>query len=341
MLGLFFAYVCLDMCFEKHVRKSSSIVKKTSKILKCGFVEDIDTWLSKEVDPLDVFYKNHRFDLIYKIKWAQAVNSSEPGRAFFRNNYLQIIEYGGVDFMQLEKKQQEFDKLLRNISKNGFDDKLPIIVSKKWQVVDGAHRLAACIALGRKIKIKSNGGLLVERSMDYRWFLHSGLPVLMADWGALEYVKLNPNTFIFNLFPLLPISFDGKVERILNKHGFIYYKKSLPLTLIGCINIKRISYSSELFAGDVFFEKNAREAMGGVENGTLRALVFIGKSLECVWLAKKEIRGLLQVGNAPVHSSDFKDEVVALAEMYFNSNSWHKVNHHLFNLSTSKPNRVL
>ena len=160
----------------------------------------------------------------------------------------------------------------------------------------------------------------------------------IMDYGAQEYVRLNPNAYIVNLHAVTNPSRDKEVEAILNEKGFIYYKKSLRPTYNGYVNLKKLSYGSfwerESWIGTVEngfrgAQEHASASMGKGKN-PLRVYVFVCDSKEKVIEAKAQIRALYGIGNYSVHINDTHEEAIALAETYFNVNSWFAINHRPF-----------
>lgn len=292
-----------------------------------------------------LFLKNRRFDLIYKIKWAEAMKNCGLVGSFYRDMYLTSIKHFNHFYERNPKKEsaqdflREFEFTLENIRKNGFNFDCAIPVSFDGQLINGAHRLAACVALKRKIAVRIGGR--PRNNYDYKLFIRNRLPEGVADWGVLEYIKLNPKAFIVSLFPLLPIHFDLEVEVILKKYGFIYYKKSLLLTEKGCLNLMRFNYHGKPWIGNprndfCGLRESSRMSMGGAENGSLRAFVFVCEDTNFVKLVEKEICALLNVGSFVMHVTHTKEKITELAQTFFNKNSWFVLNHRPFNMSFFK-----
>ena len=149
-----------------------------------------------------------------------------------------------------------------------------------------------------------------------------------ADYGAIEYVKLQPNSYIVNLHAVVDEKYDSCVEKILKKYGRIYYKKKVPLNYNGYVNLKKLSYGS-------FWERE--KWIGSIENGfvgaqdhalhskgngkNLRAYVYVCKNPDDLLKIKAEVRELFKIGNYCIHINDRHEEAIALAQLFFNDNS--------------------
>lgn len=298
--------------------------------------------MEQRINAMSLFLQQRRFDLIFKYLYVK--NPCEFNKeAYFENirafNGFQEISSGDVQKRNAKDFMETFDFLIDDISKRGFDPSLgKIPVSRDGGVIDGAHRLSICAAKDYDIEIEERN---LCANWDYSFFRERGMDENLMDYGALEYVKLNPNAYIVNLMPITSPQDDHQVLAILEKYGFVYYKKDVWITFNGLVNIKKISYGSfwekaswigtpeNKFAGA---QNHARHSMG---KNPLRALVFVCDSLANVVEAKKEIREIYGIENFSCHINDTHDEAVQLAESYFNSNTLFLINTHPFHLVDS------
>ena len=290
-----------------------------------------------KVNALDLFLKQKRFDLIFKYIY---LKNKDKNVKFFEDLYAEHIRaFNGFDEIEpsdgVPKQSREdfiksFDKLYNNMSKKGFDKKLGIIpIGDNGEISDGAHRLTCAAVLGLDVELEDDHR---NDLYDYKFFQNQNINPDAADYAALEYVKLNPNAYIVNLQSVTDPKFDADVESILEKYGFIYYKKNVDITFNGLVNLKKLSYGS-------FWERESW--IGNAENGfagavyhannsfgknPLRVYVFVCEKLADVLTAKAEIRALFNIGNFCVHINDTREEAIALAQTYFNKNSLYMIN---------------
>ena len=288
-----------------------------------------------KVNAFDLFLKQKRFDLIYKHLYVQNQDNNFVRQAYLEsirafNNFHEeepsdnIAKDGPVAFLS------RFDALIKSFKKTGFDKSLAgIPVGVNGEIVDGAHRLAIAAALDCDVEIVES-----KRSdlYDYKFFQNNGMDTDIMDYGALEYVKLNPNAYIVNLQSIIDTKFDSQVEQILEKYGFIYYKKNVDINFNGLVNLKKLSYGSfwdreswigtveNGFAGAVYHANNS------FGKNPMRIYVFVCEKLADVLAAKSEIRALFNIGNFCVHINDTREEAIALAQTYFNKNSLYMIN---------------
>lgn len=286
-------------------------------------------------DAFALFLTQKRFDLIFK--WLYLKN---PGNDFVKNAYLENIRAfngfheeepsDGVEKTGAHSFLLRFDSLYKSIQEKGFDPQWgPIPIGDNGEISDGAHRLACCAALGLPVQLEPDGRADLY---DYKFFRKQHMNEDIMDYGALEYVKLNPQAYIVNLHSVTDPHQDGQVEAILSKYGFVFYKKEINMSFNGYVNLKKLSYGSfwdrESWIGN---EKNkfegaqnhARASMGSFP---LRVFVFVCDDLQKVVRAKAEIRNLFNIGNYSVHVNDSREEALWLAKTYFNRNSLHMIN---------------
>ena len=290
-----------------------------------------------KVNAFDLFLRQKRFDLIFKYIY---LKNRDKNISFFEDLYAEHIqafnnfhEINPSDNIPKDTREdfiKSFDKLYDNIAKKGFDNKLGIIpIGDNGEISDGAHRLTCAAILGLDVELEND-----QRNdlYDYKFFQNQGIDQDIADYGALEYVKINPNAYIVNLQSIIDTKFDSQVEQILEKYGFIYYKKNVDITFNGLVNLKKLSYGSfwdreswigtveNGFAGAVYHANNS------FGKNPMRIYVFVCEKLADVLTAKAEIRALFNIGNFCVHINDTREEAIALAQTYFNKNSLYMIN---------------
>ena len=293
------------------------------------------------MDAYEVFKRNRRFDLIYKILYIKFRGKSEIVRKFYEDLYLEHIRAFNGFYEESPKKNSKddflkcADNLIDSLLLNGFENKEAIPVNEDLELYDGAHRLSFCAFLKKKIEIRKVNH---KDKFDYLFFQQRGLDSAVADLGALEYVKYNDQAYIVNLFPIINENNDKKIVDILNKYGFVYYKKSVRLSYNGIVNLKKIHYRGEKWIGDYTngFAGLRYHADNCRGESPVRALVFVCDSLDKVIQAKNEVRNLFKLGNFPIHINDKRSEAVELAETYFNNNSLYFLNYRPYNIVTEK-----
>lgn len=300
----------------------------------------------------DLFLKQRRFDLIFKFLFAQA-----DGKGFARTAYEESIRrFNGFEEWnaqgECEKRgfgefATKFEQLIASMRESGFDPARGAIpLADDGILANGAHRLSVAAWLGLDVPVETAGE--TAEIYDWEFFARRGMDRRIMDYGALAYVRLNPDAHIVNLFPAANPLRDGEVRAILEKYGFVYCRKDVSLTFDGCVNLKKISYGEfwekEQWIGtakDKFrgAQSHARQSLHG--NGGLRVFVFVCDKAEKVLAAKAEIRALYGLGNPTVHINDTHAEAVRLAETYFNDNSMWVLNRRKFEFDDSRFDRLV
>lgn len=286
-----------------------------------------------------LFLTQKRFDLIFK--WLYLQDAKNP---FIQSAYLENIRAfnGFKEENPSDGKNKEgaaaflqaFNDLFASIKQNGFSPQKGIIpLGENGEINDGAHRLMCCASLNKDIILETNQ---INDLYDFLFFKERGMAPNIMDYGALEYVKLNPNAYIVNLHAIADKDQDSEVYKILNKYGFVFYQKDISLSFNGYVNLKKLSYGA-------FWERaswigNANNAFKGAQDhalasmgpNPLRVFVFVCDDINKVIKAKTEIRNIFKQGNYSIHINDSHTEAVWLAETYFNENSLHMLNNRPF-----------
>lgn len=283
---------------------------------------------------LELFLKQKRFDLIYKYLYLKNQDNDFIIKAYLENirafnNFHEIEPSDGIAKDSATDFLNSFNHLYNSIKENGFDNTKKIPIGENGEISDGAHRLTCAAVLNLNITTYQD---YRNDLYDYKFFINKKMNQDIMDFGALEYVKLNPNAYIVNLHSITDCSKDKNVENILERYGFIYYKKDIKLTFNGYVNLKKLSYGSfwnrENWIGNTEnkFAGAQMHARNSIGDNPLRAYVFICEDINNVVKAKAEIRELFSIGNFSVHINDTREEAVWLAETYFNKNSLDMIN---------------
>ncbi|RTJ71573.1 hypothetical protein [Campylobacter jejuni] len=288
---------------------------------------------------LDIFLNQKRFDLIFKWLYLQY-----PDNNFIKESYLESIrafnnfyEENPSDNIKKEGPDafiKRFEELFTSIKKTGFiSNNHSIPIGNNNEISDGAHRLTICAFLNLQIATQKDNS---DELYDYIFFRRKMMDSKIMDFGALQYVKLNPNAYIVHIHSIVDMNKDNQICNLLNSYGFIYYQKNIYLNFNGYVNLKKISYGiygeKENWIGD-----NKNNFMGAQEHAKLslgknpmRVFIFVCSSFDKILKVKQEIRKLLDMGNHSIHINDKKEEAITLAKIYFNDNSLNMINYRSF-----------
>lgn len=297
-------------------------------------------------NPLELLRWN-RFDVLFKYLYAL---SRERGwiTPFYRDMYRHHLEiwnnfseYDNLEKNSFESFDRSFQELLQDVKAHGFDsEKSSVPVSDDKYLLNGAHRLAACLVYNKKISCRP-GTNVVDGQLDCSYYFfrqlkqYGELDTSLADRAALEYAKLKPRCRIVTLYPSATrCGRIDEVRAILKKQCQLIYEKSVKLNQLGAVNLMRELYHKEPWA----------EANGGAGYAQKAGLCFEGRGLfkritpMRVFLvefddlnasvrAKEEIRMLYNIEKHSVHINDTYEETLRLVKCLFNKNSIHFLNH--------------
>jgi len=301
------------------------------------------------IKPKEVFLKNKRFDLMFKLLYLKYNFLYYSKTSFFEdlynehirafNNFIETHPSDGLPKDSKNEFLKRFDECFNDIKTHGFNkEKSVLYLGEGDELYDGSHRLAICTFLGIDAYATKKD---IEEYYDYKFFNKRNIDPFYADYSVLEYVKFNPNSYVVNLHSATDPNKDSEVESILSQHGFVYFKKEINLTLNGYINIKKLSYGFDDEGMDSWIGNKSNDFAGAKEHAQksmgeypLRIFVFVCDDLEKVKLAKKQIRELHNIGNFSVHINDTREEAIELAQTYFNENSLFILNNRPYNLTT-------
>lgn len=105
------------------------------------------------------------------------------------------IEAGNPDKKSVGKFCDVFDKLKRDMGKNGYDTSGYLVpVDKNLQILDGAHRVATALFLKKRITVIKLD-VIASDKYDYDFFEKSGMSQEYLDAIVLKYISVRPNIF--------------------------------------------------------------------------------------------------------------------------------------------------
>ena len=286
------------------------------------------------VDPLELLTPG-RFDLAIKYLYAlhrelgvQSSWARELYHAHIRAFSGGTCREGDGSKNSIEDYFRAFDRLLDDVKARGFDPATSLVpVARGNVLIDGAHRATACLLHRRPVAV-----LAFDRS-DERfastYFQKQGLDEKSADAAALQYCRLRPDSFVVTVFPSA-IGREEEVRSILNREGCIVYAKTVTLNRRGARNLICEIYAGERWLGDA--RNNFAGADGKAEpcfrgDGPVRVYLLQAPDLDAVRRVKTAVRDLFGLANHSVHINDTHAQAVHLAQLFFNANSVHFLNH--------------
>ena len=286
------------------------------------------------VDALSLF-KAERFDLGAKVLyarhralgvqnvWASSVYE-EHIRAFSKGTFSE----GDGAKSGLQAYYEAFHAILDSVADRGLDPSTSLVpVGRRHTPIDGAHRIAAAVVGGIQVPI-----VAFDRETnvyDWQFFRDRGMPEAMLDAVALEFARRRSDTFLLHLFPTAR-GRDAEVRALLQEQSSIIYEKSLRLSGHGPALLVRELYAREAWIGTWANEfagarKDASIRFEG--DDSLRVVLFRCDDVAKAKEVKKLIRALYGRGNYSCHINDTHEETVRLAQLLFNAQGVHFLNH--------------
>lgn len=181
-----------------------------------------------KVNARELFLSQRRFDLIFKYLYLKYPNNVFVKNAYLENTRALCNFYEHYDDRADKRNPNDFIKSFNetyeSIKNKGFiEEKGVIQLGKNLEIQNGAHRLAICAYLNKEIVVEKFEK--TNFSLDYRFYYDKRMNTKIMDYGASEYMKLNPNAYIINLHLAKVSDNETAIEVILEKYGFIYYRK--------------------------------------------------------------------------------------------------------------------
>ncbi|NES22483.1 MAG: hypothetical protein F6K41_27085 [Symploca sp. SIO3E6] len=210
--------------------------------------------------------------------------------------------------------------------------------------IDGSHRLALSAYYEKPIDTIRMKGLKPDNSyvFDYAFFLNKGLETKYSDFIALEYAKLNPDTYLLCVFPKAKAeNLLTSFENLVCEYVDVYYKKDIYLTNIGQFNTILSLYKDENWLGDALNgfagAKHKVDMCFGSLSNPLKVYLLSTKSAKKIAQLKLRLRSFFALGNHSLHINDIHEQTIRLAKLFFNDNSIDYIN----NVSLKKPDKFL
>ncbi len=277
-------------------------------------------------------FLENRFDVIIKYMYAKSCEINTES-TWFKELYIEHIRVfnGFIEENNTKKLGKDdfikaYEIILNSINDKGFDPSfgsIPLGIDNT--PLNGAHRLAACLFYGKNPLFKKEK--ISSPVYDYKYFKNRGIQEKYLDSVAIEYCKLNKNSFLVFIFPSIN-ELTNEAKSIIKNAGKVFYKKDISLTKTGQIILMRQLYKNEKWLGnDKDDYAGAKRKAKWCFQGKEKLQVFVIRShLESLTKAKLDIRKLYGMGNHTIHTTDTHEESIRLAQQVFNLNSIHFMN---------------
>ena len=279
-----------------------------------------------------------RIDLIPKINYVEdflknnfrenTISDYKKIIACFTNN--QFIEPGS-NKNTFKKYILFFNKIIESIKAKGFDNSISVIpLNSENIILDGSHRVSACIALKKDIYVTKIDK--PEIIADAESFLYRGFKLNRIKSFIIDYLAKKNNHQTIILWPFLSRRDKNQAIKIIKRiHPDIIFSDKEKLTAIGVLNLTIISYFEERWLQNNYaYYKNATPKASDISKQFIKnEIVFIILS-NCnkrkIQKLKKEIREQLNCSFNGCHSTESSKESFDIASLLLSQNSLHMIN---------------
>lgn len=234
---------------------------------------------------------------------------------------------------------QSFRKIIKSIDEDGFDDSISEIPTLNDSLINGAHRAAVCIVLGKKPKtieqLTDAGGQYIANYKYFKEkinFVNEGLRSSYCDEMALEFCRRKNNLYTISLFPSHEVPI-GQLIKAINLSQSVIYEKKIELTENGKLNYIHNLYHKESWIGlkQSGFPGVQEKSRKCFTKGNIVHLILIEENkFENLLSLKDKLRNICNVEKHSVHINDTQEETWRIASSGFNDNSIHFMNNRQF-----------
>ena len=284
-----------------------------------------------------------RFDFIAKYLYLKFYNKEYQSK-FYLDLYKKHIEvfnkcweHPGTK-TKIEEFIESFNQLIESFKKRGFNNEYPIEVGKNNVLSNGIHRLA----LSQYYNIEPITKLVEINGCEtynYDFFKnrnnywrrdnenYSDLDQVYLDTMALEYVRLNKNMFPIVLYPksqnYLNKENREKLDKTIEKYGYIYYKKKVKLSEKGMINlIKEMYRGEEWLGGNYPIDYHTKEKVNNVYDSNPIELIIVNISdINLLKELKEKCREIFPLEKNSLHVPDTYKDSFRICSSLLNENS--------------------
>lgn len=271
---------------------------------------------------------SRRFDLPAKIALAGAIVEGAPDawcealysaqiRAF--NGFFEHDSEGRVVKRGMSDFVISFRRLIQSIQANGYDLQAePVPVSMDGVPINGAHRMAACVAAGRDVLVRRTAA--PAPVFDYRFFRKRGLAASDMDLIARLSVRQDPSLRVGLVWPAARVN-DQDAHEIVAGLGDVVYVRSVKVTWRSMVNLVRTVYEGEPWRGNwrngyAGAQAKASSCFAGGE--AVVYVLFRPEEGADIAQAKEVIRQRFRIGRRSIHICDTHQESVRVTELLCN-----------------------
>ncbi|MDR2489683.1 MAG: hypothetical protein LBD42_09385 [Desulfovibrio sp.] len=216
----------------------------------------------------------------------------------------------------LDDYVHQFRALIDNLGNSGFDEEQSVIPLVDGSIVDGAHRVAAALALGiEKMPCVTLQG--VPQVQNAQTLRSIGISPQIVDYCIQQHVELDPRLRAAVFFPCAQTKLEEGLA-LFSSRNEVVYTASVHVTRRGMENFVTELYGN-LDWWDEYQEKSF--AARRYKKGVPVTVVFFRQNLDDMQEFKDQVRDVLQQANDSIHTTDAHWEAVNLARLVYNANS--------------------
>lgn len=155
------------------------------------------------VDAREILKRSRRFDLIFKVELAHAwASGTQDQTREAEEAYLETVRSRN-GFRESDPPRsgpgafiEAFRRTAASIRAKGYDPEAAAIpLDRDGEVLNGAHRLAACAAYGKECLVIYHGSKSSGGGSELAAFLAGRISPAVAAWGMRMYLKRYPDGF--------------------------------------------------------------------------------------------------------------------------------------------------
>ena len=152
------------------------------------------------IDPKEVLKASARFDLIYKVELAKAwADGDAAAIREAEEAYLEMVRARNGFYEDEPRRDtpkeflESFRRTANSIRERGYDlSRPPIPVDERLELLNGAHRLAACIAYGKTCPFVLSDCWKAGGSV-WKTFHKGHIHPAVEAWGIRRYLEMMPD----------------------------------------------------------------------------------------------------------------------------------------------------
>ena len=159
------------------------------------------------IDPKEVLKASTRFDLIYKVELAKAwADGDAAAIREAEEAYLEMVRARNGFYEDEPRRDtpkeflESFRRTANSIRERGYDlSRPPIPVDERLELLNGAHRLAACIAYGKTCPFVLSDCWKAGGSV-WKTFRKGHIHPAVEAWGIRRYLEMMPDGALASAF---------------------------------------------------------------------------------------------------------------------------------------------